>query len=115
MVDSRSHLLNRIEFVTNPPDHEVHICAQADRRVAVKQEWAAEFVHGLNKLFLALFLVSVSQPAPLGKGAIESKVNELAGQLRFFDFELNTIWGEAQRPSGCGAFFVSAHVACDLC
>ena len=114
MIQSRSHLLYRIEFITDTPDHKVYIGAQADRGIAVNQEWTAKFVHRLNILFLAMLLVAVREHAPLGERVVESEVYELSRQLRFFHFEFNAIWGEAKGPSSCASFFISAHCACDL-
>src|SRR5437867_3082003 len=75
--DLGAHFLEDFEFVADPPEHEVAVSADADRRVGDDHHLAGIVLDGPDELLLPLGPFGFRQAPPGGVGLVEHKVDEL--------------------------------------
>src|SRR5436309_781765 len=76
--DLGAHFLEEFEFVADPPEHEVAVPADADRRVGDDHHLAGIVLDGPDELLLPLGPFGFRQAPPGGVGLVEREVDELA-------------------------------------
>ena len=112
LVETRSHLLNRVKLIAYSPDHKLRIRSKPYERVGVNQKLAPKLFDRVDELLLGAFLFLFIKLSPFGSRAIESEVYELARKLRSWSRSFIYARSKSERTKGCAAlFFFSAHGA----
>src|SRR6185369_7658930 len=110
-IETRSHLLDRIELVTDAPDHEVNVRTKSDCRIRMNQQRGSKLIDSLNKLIATALLVGVREQAPFRSRVIKREVNKLSGQLSLFEFHGRVRRGETKRTA-CGITLILVATHC---